>query len=78
MASRHHSFETGIPNEPDVYGELPDDGNGQQNVHMQNGYHAGWNHNAAPMYQRSFAVGVEPTNTAPYTNTHGTNHSFIT
>lgn len=78
MASRPHSFENGISNAPETYGEVQDDCNGQQNVHMQNGYHAGWNHNAAPMYQRSFAVGVEPMTTAPYTNANGTNHTFFT
>ena len=78
MASRSHTLENDRSEESDVYDDV--DEQAHHSIHVQPGYHTGWGHtvNAGAAYQRSFPVGLEPTNTLPHTASNGIHHSYFT
>ena len=66
--------------ESEAYDEMQDDDGDDNQEYVQNGHHAQWGSGAAaaPMFHRSFAVGVETVNTVPYMSPGDTNHTFFT
>lgn len=74
------TFLDGRPEASEPYDNMQDNACDGHQEYMQNGHHALWSSNVAapPMLHRSFAVGVDPVHTVPYTKPGDTNHSFFT
>ena len=74
------NFEDDRPEMSEPYDNMPDNDGDEHQEYMQNEHHALWRSSAAapPLFHRSFAVGVDPGHTVPYTKPGDTDHSFFT